>query len=60
MRIVALVRAALLRPGDSLEKFWYWIIFAVPAAVLLAAGLFIFATLPPRTVTMATGAVSGL
>ena len=59
MRIVALVRAALRRPGDSLEKFWYWIIFAVPAAILLAAGLFIFATLPPRTVTMATGAAGG-
>ena len=59
MRIVALVRAALLRSGDSLEKFWYWIIFAVPAAILLAAGLFIFATLPPRTVTMATGAAGG-
>jgi TRAP-type uncharacterized transport system substrate-binding protein len=31
----------------------------VPAAILLAAGLFIFATLPPRTVTMATGAPGG-
>jgi TRAP-type uncharacterized transport system substrate-binding protein len=47
------------RPGDRLEKFWYWIIFAVPAAILLAAGLIIFATLPPRTVTMATGPAGG-
>ena len=31
----------------------------MPAAILLAAGLFIFATLPPRTVTMATGAAGG-
>jgi TRAP-type uncharacterized transport system substrate-binding protein len=31
----------------------------VPAAILLAAGLIIFATLPPRTVTMATGAPGG-
>jgi len=31
----------------------------VPAAILLAAGLFIFLTLPPRTVTMATGAAGG-
>jgi hypothetical protein len=31
----------------------------VPAAILLAAGLIIFATLPPRTVTMATGAAGG-
>ena len=29
------------------------------AVILLAAGLFIFATLPPRTVTMATGAAGG-
>jgi TRAP-type uncharacterized transport system substrate-binding protein len=32
---------------------------AVPAAILLAAALFIFATLPPRTVTMATGPAGG-
>lgn len=31
----------------------------MPAAILLAAGLIIFATLPPRTVTMATGAAGG-
>jgi TRAP-type uncharacterized transport system substrate-binding protein len=31
----------------------------VPAAILVAAGLIIFATLPPRTVTMATGAAGG-
>ena len=31
----------------------------MPAAILLAAGLFIFSTLPPRTVTMATGAAGG-
>jgi len=31
----------------------------VPIAILLAAALFIFATLPPRTVTMATGAAGG-
>jgi TRAP-type uncharacterized transport system substrate-binding protein len=31
----------------------------VPAAILLAAGAIIFATLPPRTVTMATGAPGG-
>jgi len=31
----------------------------VPAAILLAAALFIFATLPPRTVTMATGPAGG-
>jgi len=31
----------------------------VPAAILLAAALIIFATLPPRTVTMATGAPGG-
>ena len=31
----------------------------MPAVILLAAGLIIFATLPPRTVTMATGAAGG-
>ena len=31
----------------------------MPAAILLAAALIIFATLPPRTVTMATGAAGG-
>lgn len=31
----------------------------MPAAILLAAGLIIFATLPPRTVTMATGPAGG-
>jgi TRAP-type uncharacterized transport system substrate-binding protein len=31
----------------------------LPAAILLAAGLIIYATLPPRTVTMATGAEGG-
>jgi len=31
----------------------------VPAAILLVAGLFIFITLPPRTVTMATGPAGG-
>jgi len=31
----------------------------VPAAILLAAGVIIFTTLPPRTVTMATGPAGG-
>ena len=31
----------------------------MPAAILLAAGVIIFVTLPPRTVTMATGAAGG-
>jgi TRAP-type uncharacterized transport system substrate-binding protein len=31
----------------------------VPAVILLAAGIIIFATLPPHTVTMATGAAGG-
>src|SRR5215470_10787426 len=44
---------------DSLERYWYWIAVAVPAAILLAAAIIIFATLPPRSVTMATGAAGG-
>src|SRR6185295_540345 len=52
-------KRGLCLSGDSLERFWHWIVFAVPAAILLVAGLFIFITLPPRTVTMATGPAGG-
>jgi TRAP-type uncharacterized transport system substrate-binding protein len=39
----------------------YWPLFSVAAilALLLAAGVFIVATLPPRTITMATGPEGG-
>jgi len=38
---------------------WYWIVFALPSAIVVTALFFIFVTLPPRTVTMATGAAGG-
>src|SRR6185369_3078950 len=45
--------------GADLERYWHWFLFVVPAAILLAAGVIIFTTLPPRTVTMATGPAGG-
>jgi TRAP-type uncharacterized transport system substrate-binding protein len=45
--------------GDQLQKSWRWLSFIGLALILLGAGVFIFATLPPRTVVMATGAEGG-
>jgi TRAP-type uncharacterized transport system substrate-binding protein len=44
---------------DYLQNYWRWLGFVGLAVILLGAGLFIFATLPPRTVVMATGAEGG-
>lgn len=44
---------------DYLQKSWRWLSFVGLAVILLGAGFFIFATLPPRTVVMATGAEGG-
>jgi TRAP-type uncharacterized transport system substrate-binding protein len=44
---------------DYLQKSWRWLSFVGLAVILLAAGAFIFATLPPRTIVMATGAEGG-
>ena len=38
---------------------WRWFGLVAVCAIFLGAGIFIFATLPPRTVTMATGAEGG-
>ena len=38
---------------------WRWLGFVALCVIFLAAGIFIFATMPPRTVTMATGAEGG-
>ena len=42
-----------------LQRFWLVYSFAGVAAIFLAAGIYIFETLPPRTVVMATGAEGG-
>ena len=44
---------------DYLQKSWRWLSLVALALILLGAGIFIFATLPPRTVVMATGAEGG-
>jgi TRAP-type uncharacterized transport system substrate-binding protein len=44
---------------DYLQKSWRWLSFVGLAVILLGAGIYIFATLPPRTVVMATGAEGG-
>jgi hypothetical protein len=41
---------------DYLQKSWRWLGLVALALILLGAGIFIFATLPPRTVVMSTGA----
>jgi TRAP-type uncharacterized transport system substrate-binding protein len=44
---------------DRVRQFWRWSVFAALGAILLGAGIYVFATLPPRTVVMATGAEGG-
>ena len=44
---------------DQLQKSWRWLSLVGLVVILLGAGVFIFATLPPRTVVMATGAEGG-
>ncbi len=41
------------------QKFLQWLTFAVFVVILLGAGIFIFVTLPPRTIVMATGPEGG-
>ena len=44
---------------DRLQRSWLYLAIAGLAAIVLAAGTFIVATMPPRTVVMATGAEGG-
>ena len=44
---------------DYLQKSWRWLGLVALVLILLGAGIFIFATLPPHTVVMATGAEGG-
>ena len=44
---------------DRLQRSWLYLAIAGLVAIVLAAGTFIVATMPPRTVVMATGAEGG-
>ncbi len=44
---------------DRLQRSWLFLTIAGMVAIVLAAGVFIVQTMPPRTVVMATGAEGG-
>lgn len=44
---------------DQLQKSWLFLAIAGVVAIFLGAGVYIFNTMPPRNVVMATGAVGG-
>jgi TRAP-type uncharacterized transport system substrate-binding protein len=44
---------------DYLQRYWRYFTIAGLVVILLGAGAFIVATLPPRTIVMATGAEGG-
>jgi TRAP-type uncharacterized transport system substrate-binding protein len=45
--------------GNYVQKFWRRLSVAATVAILLGAGVFVFESLPPRTIVMATGAEGG-
>ena len=45
--------------GDYLQRFWRYSAVAGLVVILLGASVFVFETLPPRTIVMATGAEGG-
>src|SRR5271169_1742234 len=45
--------------GNYLQRFWPFFAIAGMVVIFLGASIFIFETLPPRTVVMATGAEGG-
>ncbi len=45
--------------GNYLQKFWRHMSVAATIAILIGAGVFVFESLPPRTIVMATGAEGG-
>jgi len=45
--------------GKYNQKFWRYLSVAATVAILLGAGVFVFESLPPRTIVMATGAEGG-
>src|SRR5258708_36273721 len=45
--------------GDQLQRSWPFLAIAGVVAIFLGAGVYIFETMPPRNVVMATGTVGG-
>jgi len=45
--------------GNDVHKFWRYLSVAATVAILLGAGVFVFESLPPHTIVMATGAEGG-
>src|SRR5262245_20119829 len=45
--------------SDYLQRYWAYFSLAAVVVVSLAATIFVIATLPPRTIVMATGAKGG-
>jgi TRAP-type uncharacterized transport system substrate-binding protein len=45
--------------GNYVQKFWRYLSVAATVAILLGAGVFVFESLPPSTIVMATGAEGG-
>ena len=45
--------------GNYVQKFGRYLSVAATVAILLGAGVFVFESLPPRTIVMATGAEGG-
>jgi TRAP-type uncharacterized transport system substrate-binding protein len=48
-----------MNTGNYVQKFWRYLSVAATVAILLGAGVFVFESLPPRTIVMATGAEGG-
>jgi TRAP-type uncharacterized transport system substrate-binding protein len=45
--------------GNRIRKSWRYLSVAATMAILLGAGVFVFESLPPRTIVMATGVEGG-
>ena len=45
--------------GNYVQRFWRYLAVAATMAILLGSGVFIFESLPPRTIVMATGPEGG-
>jgi TRAP-type uncharacterized transport system substrate-binding protein len=48
-----------MNTGNCVQKVWRYLSVAATVAILLGAGVFVFESLPPRTIVMATGAEGG-
>jgi len=51
--------ANLMAPSDYLQRFWLYFAIFGTVVILLAAGVYVVETLPPRRIVMATGAQGG-